>query len=797
MKTAQRSRRQTRLRRTLWLTMSVALIAAPTVLYAQDRAPDATDATREASAADQDSSPLSPRFAAAPPETSDPTIADMFNGTLNAINGVAFKYLLFDLSFGSLQYPKEDLEGNIVYTQEPVTEELTENTLVQRLDGEGNLVFSARGEPVLIEAAAGSAVQRINTDGQLETTQGDPAMEGPAMPFLVVFLGLGAVFFTIWHRGIVFAGFKHSVDVVRGKYTNPNDPGDIPPFRALTSALSATVGLGNIAGVAIAMVTGGPGALFWMMFLGFFGMSAKFHESTLAQAFRTKNTDGSISGGPMYYLRDGIAKHVPSLSGLGKVLAVVFAVFCMAASLGGGNMFQSNQSFEGFYETFVAEDSVALAAAKAMSDDELRSYASGERVDRLILKNPDYQGLTREEAIAKADHDVLMQVLDLGAVESHLRVVEARKSLSTEAIRQNLTDAQLARLNAEEASLAEDDLTDAERRAALAGVARETITAEQLSILIGNEELVESEGIINPVKQDRDRRASQEKRFAIGYGLLLSAVVALVVIGGITRIGAATSKIVPAMCLLYVGGCLTVILINIGMLPDLIGLVMSEAFAGKSIFGGLLGAMMVGFQRAAFSSEAGLGSSAIAHSAAQTSEPVREGFVASLEPFIDTIVICFLTGMTVLITNAYIAPQFAGSSSEGAAVTLLAFKSVGALSGWFPYVLAISIMLFAFSTMISWCYYGERAWGYLFGLKSVLVFRLMFVACVFIGAVAALGPVLDFSDVMLLSMALPNIIGGVILGKVVRQKVKDYWAKQKAGGFDGPPTGPDTTGADI
>jgi len=763
----------------------------PTALNAQDPANSGT-ATLE-----QISNSMTPKYAAAAEAESDTSIAGTFDATLNAINGVAFKYLLFDLSFGSLQSPKEDAEGNTVYTQDPVTHDLAADTKVQRIDDEGNLVFSARGEPVMIEMKAGATVQRINAQGELETIQGDPETEGPKMPFLVVFLGLGAVFFTFWHRGIVFAGFTHSVDIVRGKYTNPNDPGDIPPFRALTSALSATVGLGNIAGVAIAMVTGGPGALFWMMFLGFFGMSAKFHESTLAQVFRTTNDDGTISGGPMYYLRDGIAKHKPSLAGLGKVLAIVFAVFCMAASLGGGNMFQSNQSFEGFYETFVAEDSLALAAAGEMTDDELRDYASSDRVDRLILKNSDYAGLSQEDAIAKADRDVLMQVLDLSAIETHLRVVEARKTLSADAIRQNLTDAQLVRLNAEEVALADDDLTDAERNAAIAGIARESITDEQVAILIGNEELVEAEGIINPVEQDTDRRATQEKRFAIGYGLLLSAVVALVVIGGITRIGAATSKIVPAMCLLYVGGCLTVVLSNASMLPGLIGLVMSEAFAGTSIFGGFLGAMMVGFQRAAFSSEAGLGSSAIAHSAAQTTEPVREGFVASLEPFIDTIVICFLTGMTVLITNAYIAPQFAGSSSEGAAVTLLAFKSVGALSGWFPYLLAISIMLFAFSTMISWCYYGERAWGYLFGLKTVLVFRLMFVACVFIGAVAALGPVLDFSDVMLLSMCLPNILGGIILAPMVKRKVTDYWAKYKGGEFDESNQGPDTTGSDI
>ena len=760
--------------------------------YAQE--PDAQPAVTQP---EEQPTPTGLAYASASLEKPDPTVGDLFDGTLNAINGIAFKYLFFDLASGNLQYPQKDLEGNTVYAQDPVTEKLSSDRSVQLIGADGKLVFTARGEPVMIDVPAGTTAQRIDSDGQLKTTQGDPVMEGPAVPFLVAFLGLGAIFFTLWHRGLVFAGMKHSVDIVRGRYSNPNDPGDIPPFRALTSALSATVGLGNIAGVAIAMVVGGPGALFWMMFLGFFGMSAKFHESTLAQAFRTTNPDGTISGGPMFYLRNGIAQQTPRLRGVGAVLAIVFAVFCIAASLGGGNMFQSNQSFEGFYETFVAEDSLALSSASAMTDEQLRQYTSGDRVDRLIKKSPDFSGMSRDEAVSAADRGILMQVLDLGSIETRLRIDQARSSLSTQAIRQNLTDTQIARLDTEIQALADDPLSPAEFDAATTAIARQTISDEQLTILIGNEELMTAEGIVNPIADDATRRAAQEKRFAIGYGLLLSSIVALVVIGGITRIGAATSKIVPAMCLLYVGGCLTVIISNIEMVPNLIGLVLSEAFAGQSIFGGFLGAMMVGFQRAAFSSEAGLGSSAIAHSAAQTSEPVREGFVASLEPFIDTIVICFLTGMTVLITNAYIAPQFAGSSSEGAAVTLLAFKSVDALAGWFPYLLAVSIMLFAFSTMISWCYYGERAWGYLFGLKSVIIFRLMFVACVFIGAVAALGPVLDFSDVMLLSMALPNILGGIILAPFVKRKAADYWRKLKAGEFDQAKDTPDTAGSDI
>jgi len=460
------------------------------------------------------------------------------------------------------------------------------------------------------------------------------------LPFLVVFLAVGAVFFTIYHRFINLRGFLHGWQVVRGRYDHGEHEGDITPFRALTSALSATVGLGNIAGVAIAMVLGGPGALFWMMVLGLFGMTSKFHESTLAQMYRTKNPDGSISGGPMYYISRGLAERGPGWAKLGRAIALVFAVFCMGAAIGGGNMFQANQAFEGFFTTFVEPN--------------------------------------------------------LGA---DANVAAARIQIS------------------------------------------------------------------------------------FGFGLLMAVLVGMVVIGGITRIGAATSRIVPFMAMLYVSACMAIILFHLPEVPGLIGLVFAQAFQPSSAFGGIVGAMMVGFQRAAFSSEAGLGSSAIAHSAAKTSEPVREGVVASLEPFIDTIVVCFMTGMAVLITGAYKAEGVEG----GASVTLHAFKEVSLLSGFFPYILSICIILFAFSTMLSWCYYGERAWGYLFGVKTVLVFRLVFVFFVFVGTVTSLGAVIDFADAMLLSMALPNIFGGVLLAGKVKEALRDYWGRYRAGDFNKDP----------
>ncbi|MEM6883872.1 MAG: alanine:cation symporter family protein, partial [Verrucomicrobiota bacterium] len=237
------------------------------------------------------------------------------------------------------------------------------------------------------------------------------------------------------------------------------------------------------------------------------------------------------------------------------------------------------------------------------------------------------------------------------------------------------------------------------------------------------------------------------------------------------------------MAILYVGACAVIIISNIGAVPSLVAEVFREAFAWDSAFGGLIGAMIVGFQRAAFSSEAGLGSSAIAHSAAKTSEPVREGMVASLEPFIDTIVVCFMTGMVVLITGAYEVEGI----SKGSEVTLTAFKQVPALSGFFPEILAVCIILFAFSTMLSWCYYGERAWGYLFGIKSVIAFRLVFVFFVFVGSIASLGAVMDFADVMLLSMALPNIFGGILLAGKVRSALADYLDRNKKGEFNKKP----------
>ncbi len=445
------------------------------------------------------------------------------------------------------------------------------------------------------------------------------------VPFLVVVLLVGAVFFTIWYRAINVRGFRHAIEVVRGKYDDPEDTGEITHFRALTSALSATVGLGNIAGVAIAIQLGGPGAVFWMMVTAFFGMCAKFSSCTLAQLYRQQNADGSISGGPMYYLDLGLRAKGGWYKPFGKALAVTYAFMIMGGALGGGNMFQSNQAFAAFADSF-----------------------------------------------------------------------------------------------------------------------------------------------------------NVDKQYGNVFGLVLAALVALVILGGIKRIGAATSKIVPAMVVIYVAASLVVIFTNIARVPEAVGLIFRMAFTDNALYGGMAGVLVWGVKRAAFSNEAGLGSAAIAHAAAKTDEPVREGLVAMMGPFIDTMVVCLMTALVVIVSGVWSDPSIA----DGVQLTTAAFGSV---MSWFPAVLTISILLFAYSTMISWCYYGERGWIYLLdhfggrGLKSVVVFRIIFVAFVFIGAVSKLEQVLGFSDLLILCMAFPNIIGSVILAPELRRRLAEYWGRYQTG----------------
>ena len=524
------------------------------------------------------------------------------------------------------------------------------------------------------EALNNEQVAELAQQGLLELSDtpiaGEPAYILKAKvggaPIVVLWLSLGAIFFTVYMGFFSVWGFRHALDVVRGKYDNPDEAGEVTHFQALASALSATVGLGNIAGVTIAMTAGGPGAFFWMLACGFLGMSSKFVECTLGQKYRHVNPDGTILGGPMQYLDVGLREL--GLGPLGKVLAIVFAIMCILASFGGGNMFQANQS---------GQQMLAMI--------QLDDYATLEQLNDDI------------KAAAAAD--------DIATLE---------------------------RLQDEKTSL--------------------------------QEQMAKLGPIFLPV-----------------FGLFLAAMVAIVIIGGIKRIGAAASKIVPTMCIVYMIACLWIILTHFADVPALVMQILSEAFRPEAFGGGMLGVLVIGVQRAAFSNEAGVGSAAIAHSAAKTDEPIREGAVALMGPFIDTIVVCSMTALVILITGAWNNETWI--VEQGRQGTPLTSKAFAQEIWFFPYILSIAVVLFAYSTMISWSYYGERCWERLFGPRSTVLYKIMYVTAVFVGAIANLGAVLDFSDMMILSMAFPNIFGVVLLSPQVRRDLMDYWRRYKAGEF--------------
>jgi AGCS family alanine or glycine:cation symporter len=448
-----------------------------------------------------------------------------------------------------------------------------------------------------------------------------------SIPFIVVWLVFGAVFFTIKFRFINFRGIGHAIQIVSGKYSNPKDKGEVSHFQALTTALSATVGLGNIAGVAIAIALGGPGATFWMIIAGLLGMASKFTECTLGVKYRKIDKNGVVSGGPMYYLSRGLEKK--KLKKLGKVLAAVFAVLVIGGSFGGGNMFQANQAF------------------------------------------------------------------------AQLKVI-----------------------------------------------------------------------------------APEVGDYGWLFGVILAILVGVVIIGGIKSIARVTDKIVPFMALLYVGTALIIIFMNISQTGEAFMLIWDGAFNADALKGGVIGVLIVGFQRAAFSNEAGVGSAAIAHSAVKTKEPITEGFVALLEPFIDTVIICTMTALVLIYTGLYQNPE----GVEGAQLTSQAF---GSIFSWFPYLLVVAIFLFAFSTMISWSYYGIKGFDYLFGKSFEKLFksrkhadttyRIIFLGFIIVGSASSLGAVLDFSDMMILSMAFPNILGLIILSPEVYKELKSYMHRLKSG----------------
>ncbi|WP_345274669.1 alanine/glycine:cation symporter family protein [Flaviramulus aquimarinus] len=459
---------------------------------------------------------------------------------------------------------------------------------------------------------------------------------------------IGATYFTFYFNLINFRGFWTSINIVRGKYDDLEDrvdhkveiskseftdeednpdtirieghEGEVTHFQALTAALSATVGLGNIAGVAIAVSIGGAGATFWMIVAGLIGMASKFVECTLGVKYRDIEADGTVYGGPMYYLTKGLKSK--GLEGLGKILAVLFAIFVIGGSFGGGNMFQVNQAFQ---------------------------------------------------------------------------LVE------------NITG--------------------------------------------GSESFIHGKGWL--------------------FGLVMAILVGIVIIGGIKKIAKVTDKIVPFMVVIYVAASLFVIFANYTMIGDAFVQIFNGAFSPEGVAGGAMGVLVQGFRRAAFSNEAGVGSASIAHSAVKTKYAASEGMVALLEPFIDTVVVCTMTALVLIITGNVTAENASLNDAQAILLTSGAFESV---ISWFPYVLTIAVVLFAFSTMISWSYYGFQGWAYLFGRtkKMEYAYKLLFCIFVVIGAAASLGSVIGFSDAMIFAMMVPNMIGLVLLAPKVKKELKKY-----------------------
>jgi len=448
----------------------------------------------------------------------------------------------------------------------------------------------------------------------------------PVMPFIVAWLIVGAVYLTFRFSFVNLRMMRHGFRVLRGKYHTADDKGEVSPFQALTTALSATVGLGNIAGVAIAISIGGPGATFWMIVAGFLGMTTKFTEATLAQRYREVRPDGRIMGGPMEYLSKGFAEF--NLPRTGKVLAVMFAVFTVLGSFGAGSAFQVSQSLGAVQELFPFFHEVPIA-----------------------------------------------------------------------------------------------------------------------------------------------------------YGLIMGLAVGVVIIGGLRRIAHTAEAVVPTMILIYLAACLWIVLGNVEQVPQALTKIFTEAFAPIAVAGGMVGALVQGFKRAAFSSEAGLGSAAIVHSTASVKYPIRQGMVALYEPFIDTIVICTMTALVIVITGVYNDPATLAlrEASKGAALTSVAFATV---SDWFPIILTVSVVLFAYSTMISWSYYGERCWAYLFGERLSMVYRVLFLLFIVVASVASAANMLDFTDLLVLAMAFPNLLGLYLLSGKVRAMLTEYQDKLKSGELD-------------
>ncbi|MFC5219928.1 alanine/glycine:cation symporter family protein [Streptomyces coerulescens] len=449
---------------------------------------------------------------------------------------------------------------------------------------------------------------------------------GTDLPLIVAWLVVAGLVFTGWFGLVQFRKFRLAVDVVRGKYDEKGSTGEVNHFQALTAAVSGTVGLGNIAGVAVAVSIGGPGATFWMILCGLLGMATKFVEVTLGVKYREVHADGTVSGGPMHYLPKGLKERFGSGGAkFGKVLAVLASIMVLFFGLFGGNLFQTNQSYAQVASTFGGEDGFLSSSAGAVL-----------------------------------------------------------------------------------------------------------------------------------------------------FGLVVAALVGLVLLGGIRSIASVTSRLVPAMAGIYIAACLVVILVNVTHVPDAFQTILQGAFEADGVAGGVIGALIIGFQRAAFSNEAGLGSAPIAHSAVKTNHPASEGLVALLEPFIDTVVICTMTALTIVIANpASWGEAREGKSIGGVTITSDAFETV---LPWFPAILTVAVLLFAFSTILTWGYYGLKAWSYLFGKSktSETVFKAVWSLFVVVGALMSLDSLISLADSALFLLSVFNIIGLYLLAPVVKRELNSF-----------------------
>lgn len=591
------------------------------------------------------------------------TVDDRINAVMEPVTKAVSKVIFFALPIGEeIVVEKWDAEREkyLLEFDDPIPSAIVDMDndpikgmpMVLECSDEGNVLSydliteKDTTTKVVSDVVAGKAIDLELLDGAstVVTLDGDSSAfaagnkfrishQNVEIPFVLIWLIVGALFFTFFFRFVNLRGFKHALDVVRGKYDDPDDKGEVSHFQALTAALSGTVGIGNIAGVAVAVSLGGPGATFWMIVAGLLGMSSKFVECTLGVKYRNVNEDGSVSGGPMYYLSKGLKKR--GVGNLGKVLAVLFAIACIGGSFGGGNMVQINQA-------------TAL-------------------------------------------------------------------------------------------------LTDATG---------------------GVESIFYDRGWI--------------------FGTVMAILVGIIIIGGIKSIARVTDKVVPFMVGIYVVAALIVLGANFTEIPSAFGKIFGGAFNPEAMYGGLIGVLIQGFRRAAFSNEAGIGSASIAHSAAKTDEPISEGLVSLLEPFIDTVVICTMTALVIVISDYGVftpTEVFVNEKAGDLDAIGLTASAFSETISWFPIILTIAVILFALSTMISWSYYGLKAWTYIFGEGKTanISYKAIFCVMVIVGSAISAKQVFNFGDAMIFAMCFPNVLGLYFLAPEIKTDLANYFARIKSG----------------